>query len=992
MALFGNTSNDNSIVINITANDNAKATIRNVRAEIDNAFGNTTTFGNASSGLDGVAKKLDAVSSYFGKLGISFAYIGNQMGQLNDGIINGMMKVATTGVSYIQNAIDKYRELSEVQGELAGVVGNNIDPTTGKVDKEKNAQTTQTIISNAKKSAQTGKLWTEEEYDATATELYKTGITGVADNYDTMEMLMKFKTANGLTDEEVGQTMAILQQRDKNIGDPATMMRYLNQIQASADLSPADVSDIIKSMSYGDPLARSMNMDFASEMALIAGFSSGGYSGSQGGTMLRRTLQNLPISSLKLSQLSKVKSAGLEEQGLLDYWGAFAGEFDAYNSTNDPTWTKRFDLLEQYMNGDVFKKLYGTDMTENQRMMFGYTLLGTQGEALPSLLKGMGFDEDFVNTFVTAGNGTGVEDKYSAKADTLDGAMSRLENAFASVTAEVGSKFAPLIMEFVDELFNGKGLDKDKLRGLFENAIQEIGDIAKDFLPPELITKLKEFGGKMFDFVWALGDTSLEVLPQILDRLIGIGDTLLEAFDGGNVDFGKLASALFQFFNLFSDLDLSGIKDADTKAIGEGITGIVNFLQKVGTIGDGLSKFAVVLVTLSTIGSLLSGVFKIFSGLAGFFGDIGGGFGAGSTMLGGLGEVIGGDLGDAVEDAFGEYFEPKGIGTSGTGSIVPVNETWTQTDIPIGTHQTLRDDPNIIDVDYSEVIDTAELEAQMSAEGTAVGSALGSGIKTAILEAGIPLAVAGILALVIKAGIEKAKNQTDEEKSDVKKDLNRVERKQTAKDEIQAGKDLDGDGYIGYNYGVNEGSGAGRELSKDRKNNKNYQKSLEEGYGKTAEEKGLVPVTEIGGKKGKSFNGTGKADTIKLDVPKVEVKTNKAESTGQTRKETQPVIVKTPATTTPAKQTTERIINNNTNTPVVTPVNTDVNTTTNLQNNTHLNNVLNTSSNWSVHLSLPVTVNHTTTITRTISGSRSSTNSTNKSVSNSSSQRISGQR
>lgn len=942
MALFGNTSNDNSIVINITANDNAKATIRNVRAEIDNAFNNTSSFGNASSELDGVAKKLDAVSTYFGRLGISFAYIGNQMGQLNDGIINGMMKVATTGVSYIQNAIDKYRELSEVQGELAGVVGNSIDPTTGKVDKEKNDQTTQTIINNSKKSAQSGKLWTEEEYDATATELYKTGIQNVAENYDTMEMLMKFKTANGLTDEEVGQTLAILQQRDKNISDPATMMRYLNQIQASADLSPADVSDVIKALSYGDPLARSTGLDFASEMAIIAGFSNGGYTGSQGGTMLRRTLQNVPISELKLSQLSKIKKQGLEDVGVLDYWGSFVDELGQYDSSNDQDWVKRFALLDSYVTGDKYKELYGSTMSENQQMAFAYTLLGTQGEALPSLLKGMGFSEEYVKQFITAGDGTGVEDKYSAKADTLDGAMSRLENAFASVTAEVGSKFAPLIMEFVDELFNGKGLDKDKLRGLFEEAIQGLGDMAKDFLPPELITRLKELGVKIFDFVWALGDTSLEVLPQVLDRLIGIAETIMDAFDGGKVNVSKLGDALGQFFNLFDELDLSGIKDADTKKVAEGITEILNFLQKVGTLGDILKRVAVPMVLISSVFSTISGIVSFLS---------------------------------TINSVFG-------------GSSLPTISN------PFGGNHSNWNLPTII----QPTIKLPTISNPFSGQhfnGSGFGAMVLAGIKEGLMKAGIPLAIATILALLVKKGFDVYKNSTGDEKQEVKDEIDRQQRKQTAKDELQQGKDLDGDGYVGYNYGVNEKgkeTSAFAERHKDRQHNKALQEEVKKEQEKTAKEKGLVPVTEIGGKKGKSFNGTGKADTIKLDVPKVEVKTNKAEGTGQTKKESQPVVVKTPTTTTPAKQTTERIINNNTNTPVVTPVSTDVNTTTNLQNNTHLNNVLNTSSNWSVHVSLPVTVNHTTTITRTISGSRSSTNSTNKSVSNSSSQRISGQR
>ena len=642
MALINNVGGGGSqgnILINIQAQDNATATLNQVEQQLNMLTQNTT---NIYNNIQRVNRPMQDLSQNIGRIGGTLTVVGNMMGRFNDGIINGIERCGARVTSFCQQAINDYRELSKAQGELLGVVRNDTTINGGDYNAIGNA-----ITSNARKSVLAGSLWSETDYTNTATELYKTGITGVADNYDTMNYLMKFKLGNSLTDEEVGQTMAILNQRanlnGENIGDPNVARKYLNQIQMSADMSPADVSDIIKGMSYGDPLAREMNMDFASEMALLAGFSSGGYTGTQGGTMLRRTLQNMSIQDLKLNSLTKTKTGGLQAVGLLDYWGAFVDDYNQYNSTNDSNWSKRFGLLENYANGSPYKDLYGVDMTENQRMAFMYQLLGTQGEALPSLLKGMGFDDATVDAYVRAGNGTGVEDKYTEKYNTLDGAMTSFENTINSMKNAIGEGFTPFLKELISQFtgfLNGGEFDVEQLRKTFGDSMDKVGDLLKSVLGEESVNNLKELGGKLFNIGVNLAKVSWEALPQIIDNIASVVDSLAE---------GKFFEAFQKSMKIFDGLDFGGMEDADAEKLGERISGILNFFMQVGGYGDILTVVGGALLGLSAVIRILD-FFNTLNttlgagGAAGAgAGDVGAGAagGAGIIGLGGLAGAIG---------------------------------------------------------------------------------------------------------------------------------------------------------------------------------------------------------------------------------------------------------------------------------------------------------------------------------------------------------------
>lgn len=632
------TGSTNNIVIDITANDNASQAINQVsevlgdfNLKIDNSVR------NYQSSKSGLGQLSDQIAIF----GATLTTVGTRMGKFNDAIISGIENCGSKIASFCKEAISNYRELSNAQGELFGVI---------RADSPDNYQSVgQTIIGNARTSTLGGTLWNETDYINTATELYKTGITGVAENAGTMDYLMKFKTANNLSDEEVGQTMAILQQRaninNENIGDVNIAKRYLNQIQKAADASPADVSDIIKGMSYSDPLARSMNMDFSSEMALLAGFSSGGYTGSQGGTMLRRTLQNLPISELKLNSLSKTKSGGLESVGLLDYWSQFVDQYNQYNSTNDANWTKRFGVLENFTNGTPYKETYGTDMTENQRMAFMYQLLGTQGEALPSLLKGMGFDENMIKQFQEAGKGTGIEDKYQERANTLDGAMTKFENTLNALSNSIGESFSPFLIELANQVtgfLNGDGFDISQLRKAFNNSLDGLGEILAQYLGEDTVANLKDLGKKLFELGIDLAQVSWEALPQVIDNISEVVDSLA----GGN-----FIEAFRKSMKIFDNLDFGNISDESAKNLGENISSLLNFFMQVGGYGDIIKNIGVAILGLSAAIKIVD----FFSELANLTGVAGGtvagagtgagtgvGTGAGAGALSGIGGVVSG--------------------------------------------------------------------------------------------------------------------------------------------------------------------------------------------------------------------------------------------------------------------------------------------------------------------------------------------------------------
>ena len=609
MAIFGGSNSGNQILIDLTANDNATQTINALADSVENLNVKITGASNGSgaNGLESYISNLSMLSS-------SLMTVGNKLGELNDGIIDAFKNAGQAVTDFVASAISEYRALSQAQGELAGVIGNDSSLTS-----TEKKSLTQQVFSDAR--ANNG-LWTEQEYIETATELQKTGVKGITGSSDTMTALMKFKTANDLTDEEVGQTLAILSQRE-NFGEMnetdklLTLSGYLNQIQMSADESPADVSDVIKAMSYSDPLARTSNMDFASEMALIAGFSQGGYTGSQGGTMLRRTLTNLPASELKLESLSKTKSEGLESVGLLDYWGQFVDEYNQYDSSNDADYTKRFGALEKYMNGDPYKELYGTEMSENQRMSFAYQLLGTQGEALPSLLEGMGFDSDMVNKFAEAFSGTGVEDKYQEKATTFDGAMTLAENALGRFKNQLGEDISPAIIELGNQFasfLNGDGFDLEAVTGTLDDVVDNIVKTMTNIIGEENAEKLGNFLRKLADVAGTLGDTAIEALPQVLERLAEVADDFLE---------GNYIDGIKKLFNIFDNLDLSEVDDQE---VASKITGLINFLWKVGSIGD----------VLTDSGTILSGITGILSLLV-LLGKFGGGNGLNLGSLGGAG-------------------------------------------------------------------------------------------------------------------------------------------------------------------------------------------------------------------------------------------------------------------------------------------------------------------------------------------------------------------
>jgi TP901 family phage tail tape measure protein len=271
--------------------------------------------------------------------------------------------------------------------------------------------------------------------------------------------------------------------------DTKDALKTMNYFVKAADASAADVTDIEQALVNAGPSMTTFGFTVEETADAIALLTNTGIRGSEAGTALRSTFENMSRQTPKVT-------AALEKYGiaLQDEEGNF------------------YDLIE--IIGQFEIAMDG--MTEAERSNFAATVAGTYGKKGLLALVNQGV-EGWNKYQVAVNNATGIMEQSERRAGTLAGQKEALEGSIETLRIRIGTAFLPALTS-MNGAFN---TIVEKTGPLITKVFGTIGDAVSG-----VVQGLAGFvSGAPGDFPWE--DIFPPWLADIMYRLSGAFEDLI---------------------------------------------------------------------------------------------------------------------------------------------------------------------------------------------------------------------------------------------------------------------------------------------------------------------------------------------------------------------------------------------------------------------------------------------------------------------------------